>query len=116
MNGTERSDADKNQRSAITEAEAACIAAEDRIEEKLPTMGMMKEMVTAPQRAEGSAPEDRCDSAERRESAAALPCDLQGHLGAQLRALYGALVKEPVPDKFFHLLKELEAKEREGKS
>lgn len=36
---------------------------------------------------------------------------LPGHLGKHLRAVYAALVSEPVPDKFLQLLKQLEEKE-----
>jgi hypothetical protein len=107
MNGTERTEAGACERSATGDVEAARIAAEGEIEEKRPTMDMMKEMIAAP----GRTPESCSDKV-----APALPPDWQGHLGAQLRAVYGELINEPVPDKFFHLLKELEAKEQEGKS
>lgn len=41
-----------------------------------------------------------------------LPPELQGVLGRQLRAAYGALVQEPVPDRFMKLLSQLEANEK----
>jgi hypothetical protein len=107
MNGTERTEAGGCERSATADGDAARIAAEGGIEEKRPPMEMMKEMFAAPGRAPGPCTD---------KGAPALPPDWQGHLGAQLRAVYGELVNEPVPDKFFHLLKELEAKEQEGKS
>lgn len=40
-----------------------------------------------------------------------LPPELQGFLGKQLRAVYGELVHEPIPDKFLKLLQDLDAKE-----
>jgi hypothetical protein len=36
-------------------------------------------------------------------------------LSAQLRGLYRGLLDEPIPDRFMHLLKELETKEAENK-
>ena len=36
-------------------------------------------------------------------------------LSAQLRGLYKGLLDEPIPDRFRHLLKELESKESEKK-
>ena len=41
----------------------------------------------------------------------ALSPALQGHLGRQLRTLYGELVNEPIPDKFTKLLEELARKQ-----
>lgn len=41
-----------------------------------------------------------------------LPPELQGVLGRQLRAAYGALVQEPVPERFTKLLSQLEANEK----
>ncbi len=43
-----------------------------------------------------------------------LPQELQGHIGKHLRAHYGNLVQEPVPDKILEVLKQLEAKEKRG--
>jgi hypothetical protein len=40
---------------------------------------------------------------------------LQAHLGRTLKAVYGALVEEPVPQKLLDLLDELERKEKEKK-
>ena len=46
-----------------------------------------------------------------------LPPELQGQLGKRLRESYSDLVKQPVPDKFLMLLKELKKSEpTEGKS
>lgn len=111
MNGTERTGADAWERGANADLDATCVTADGGAEEKRPTMRMIKEMITAPERESGSPSDARKD-----QPVGALPSDWQGHLGSHLRALYGALVNEPVPDKFFHLLKELEAKEQEGKS
>jgi Anti-sigma factor NepR len=36
-------------------------------------------------------------------------------LSSQLRGLYKGLLDEPIPDRFMHLLKELESKESETK-
>ena len=33
--------------------------------------------------------------------------ELQNHIGSKLRAVYGQLVQEPVPDRFADLLKQL---------
>jgi hypothetical protein len=33
--------------------------------------------------------------------------ELQNHIGSKLRAVYGQLVQEPVPDRFAELLKQL---------
>lgn len=41
-----------------------------------------------------------------------IPCDVQGHLGIQLRAAYAKLVREPIPERLLDLLRKLEAKER----
>ena len=82
-----------------------CIAADRGINEKS-SMEMIKGLIAAP----GSdSPEDGRAEAECQTSR--IPADWQGHIGAQLRALYGSLINEPVPDKFYHLLKELDAKE-----
>jgi hypothetical protein len=40
-----------------------------------------------------------------------LQAQLQAHLGRNLKAVYDALVEEPVPDRFLKLLDELERKE-----
>jgi hypothetical protein len=40
---------------------------------------------------------------------------LQAHLGRTLKAVYDALVEEPVPQKLLQLLDELERKEKEKK-
>jgi hypothetical protein len=118
MSGTERNETGACDRSANADgaktdtAYEACIAADRGPQEKQSTMQPIKEMIAAPERA--AAPPN-ADGTERC-APAALPPDLPGHLGAQLRAIYGALVCEPVPERFFHLLKELEAKEQEGKS
>lgn len=45
------------------------------------------------------------------ERAPALSPALQGHLGRQLRTLYGELVNEPIPDRFTKLLEELAKKQ-----
>jgi hypothetical protein len=37
---------------------------------------------------------------------------LQAHIGKQLREMYGAMTREPVPDRFRLLLEQLEAGER----
>jgi hypothetical protein len=90
------------------------MAADSGLEEKRSPMQTIKEMIAAPERATTSPTKDK--GAAERSMPGALATELPGHLGAPLRAIYGALVKEPVPEKFFHLLKELEAKEQEGKS
>jgi hypothetical protein len=41
---------------------------------------------------------------------------LQAHLGRSLKAVYDALVEEPVPERLLKLLDELERKEKEKKS
>jgi hypothetical protein len=42
--------------------------------------------------------------------------ELQDHIGGKLRAAYGQLVQEPVPDRFSDLLKQLsEAESTQGK-
>ena len=42
--------------------------------------------------------------------------ELQDHIGGKLRAAYGQLVQEPVPDRFADLLKQLsEAESTQGK-
>ena len=74
-------------------------------------MQTIKEMIAAPERAAASPTNDK-DAAER-SMPGALATELPGHLGAPLRAIYGALVKEPVPE-VFHLLET--QKEQEGKS
>jgi Anti-sigma factor NepR len=40
-----------------------------------------------------------------------LEAELQDHIGAQLRAVYNAILVEPVPDRFKKLLDELERKQ-----
>jgi hypothetical protein len=44
-------------------------------------------------------------------SEARLQAQLQAHLGRKLKAVYQALVDEPVPEKILKLLRELELKE-----
>lgn len=49
------------------------------------------------------------------EEPASMPIELQGHIGKHLRTLYGALVKEPVPEQIRLLLQKLAAREQEEK-
>jgi hypothetical protein len=118
MTGSERNETGACDRSLSADsvttdtAYEACMAADRGPGEKRSTMQPIKELIAASERA--AAPPS-ADGTERGVPAA-LPADLPGHLGAPLRAIYGALVNEPVPEKFFHLLKELEAKEQEDKS
>jgi anti-sigma factor NepR-like protein len=120
MTGTERNETGAGDRTPSADsatmdtAYGACMAADSGLEEKRSPMQTIKEMIAAPERAAASPTNDK-DAAER-SMPGALATELPGHLGAPLRAIYGALVNEPVPEKFFHLLKELEAKEQEGKS
>ncbi len=37
-----------------------------------------------------------------------LSSDLQGHIGRQLRAAFDEVAREPIPDRFLQLLKDLE--------
>ncbi len=39
----------------------------------------------------------------------------QGHIGRMLKAMYDEVAREPVPDKFRELLKQLEAKEPQSR-
>lgn len=43
----------------------------------------------------------------------ALPPEVQGQIGKQLRQVYGQLLSEPLPDKFSKLLDQLGKPERE---
>lgn len=43
----------------------------------------------------------------------ALPPEVQGQIGKQLRQVYGQLLSEPLPDKFAKLLEHLGKPERE---
>jgi hypothetical protein len=54
------------------------------------------------------------DSIPPDEAAAEEDPNLAG-LSSQLRGLYQGLLDEPIPDRFMHLLKELESKESETK-
>jgi hypothetical protein len=49
----------------------------------------------------------RPQEARLRQSGTALPKDVQSHLGRKLRAVYGEMMQEPVPDKFLNLLDQL---------
>ncbi len=49
------------------------------------------------------------------ESGAALPADVQDHIGRHLRALYDEVMQAPIPDRFLKLLEELERKQAERK-
>lgn len=40
--------------------------------------------------------------------------DMQAFLGRQLRAVYDDIAKQPVPDRFVELMKQLDSKERQG--
>lgn len=55
------------------------------------------------------------EAAGETERAPSLAPSLQGHLGRQLRAVYGELVNEPVPEKFTKLLEELAKKQDKHK-
>ena len=118
MTGTERDETGARDRFISTTAadadiaDGACMAADRGIEEKKSTMQRSKEMIAAPARGPMN-PDGKVPGGPPH---AGTSSDLPGHLGAQLRAIYGELVNEPVPDKFFHLLKELEAKEGEDRS
>ena len=50
-------------------------------------------------------PEDPVST--KRSKGVPLSKELQDHLGGKLRAAYGRLVQEPVPDRFSELLKQL---------
>jgi hypothetical protein len=39
----------------------------------------------------------------------------QGHIGRMLKAMYDEVAREPVPDRFRELLKQLEAKEPQSR-
>src|SRR5512134_3542218 len=54
MNGTERTGADAWERGANADLDATCVTADGGAEEKRPTMRMIKEMITAPERESGS--------------------------------------------------------------
>ena len=103
MTGTERNETGAGDRTPSADsatmdtAYGACMAADSGLEEKRSPMQTIKEMIAAPERAY-VADEDK-DAAER-SMPGALATELPGHLGAPLRAIYGALVKEPVPEKF----------------
>lgn len=45
---------------------------------------------------------------------AVIGTDVQALLGEKIREIYQRLVNDPVPDKFIHLLAELESKEKKG--
>lgn len=64
---------------------------------------------------------DKADVTRRKKASmkkttvgASLAPELQGHIGKKLRAVYGELVREPVPDMIMDVFKQLEAKERGG--
>jgi hypothetical protein len=42
----------------------------------------------------------------------ASPAEIQGHIGKQLRQVYGKLLAEPLPDKFAELLQQLSSNEK----
>jgi len=44
----------------------------------------------------------------------AMPPEIQGQIGKQLREVYGKLLAEPLPDKFIELLNQLSKPERKA--
>ncbi|MGZ3410525.1 MAG: NepR family anti-sigma factor [Xanthobacteraceae bacterium] len=50
----------------------------------------------------------------KRNKSVPLSKELQEHLGGKLRAAYGQLVQEPVPDRFTQLLKQLSDAEKKN--
>jgi hypothetical protein len=52
---------------------------------------------------------DQSDGARPPKKSKGIPLtkELQAHIGGKLRAAYGQLVQEPVPDRFADLLKQL---------
>jgi hypothetical protein len=56
---------------------------------------------------------DGSDSSSSRKRAKTVPLskELQQHLGGKLRAVYGQIVQEPVPERFSALLKKLSESE-----
>ena len=52
-----------------------------------------------------------CDNKDKKTVEPTLEPLLQAHIGKQLREMYGATAREPVPDRFKLLLDQLEAGE-----
>jgi Anti-sigma factor NepR len=48
--------------------------------------------------------------AKSSDTAAAAPADMQAFIGRQLRAVYDDIAKQPVPDRFIELMKQLDTK------
>ncbi len=48
--------------------------------------------------------------AEPSDASAAPPADMQAFIGRQLRAVYDDIAKQPVPDRFIELMKQLDSK------
>lgn len=44
----------------------------------------------------------------------ARPADVQAYIGRQLRAVYDDVVKQPIPDRFLDLMKQLEEQGSRG--
>jgi hypothetical protein len=61
---------------------------------------------------DGERSEDGADADGR----VALPREAQGRIGRHLRQAYGALLSEPLPDRFSKLLEELAKSERSERS
>jgi hypothetical protein len=59
------------------------------------------------QAAEGSG-ESRTPQEDMSERSQGLSPTLQGHIGRQLRAVFDEVAREPVPERFLQLLKDLE--------
>ena len=60
--------------------------------------------------------DDVQDPAEEGASSpkAAVSADMQAFLGRQLRAVYDDIAKQPVPDRFIELMRQLDGKAAEG--
>ena len=76
--------------------------------------------VSAPSHNEDKHPEKMSQSTNERVSDEAeddadgpqmqVPADMQQFIGRQLRAVYDDVAKQPIPDRFLELMKQLEAK------